>query len=76
MSELELPNLLRRRWFQGQSDFGNPLTVIDWLTKLRANPAAPFVPGAMIDWEVRLPCRCLCLNELPGLNLVLINRCR
>ena len=40
------------RWFQSQSDFGNPLTVIDWLTKLRANPDAPFFPGVMIDWEV------------------------
>jgi hypothetical protein len=34
------------RWYQGYpADAGNPLTVIDWLTKLRANPAAPFVPG-------------------------------
>ena len=28
------------------------MTVIDWLTKLKANPKAPFVPGVMIDWEV------------------------
>jgi len=41
------------RWYQGQKHgFGSPLTVIDWLTKLRANPKAPFVPGVMIDWEV------------------------
>jgi hypothetical protein len=48
------------RWFQSQSDFGNPLTVVDWLTKLRANPEATFVPGVMIDWEVR--------SELTGLT--------
>lgn len=40
------------RWFQSQSDFGNPLTVVDWLAKLRANVEAPFVPGVMINWEV------------------------
>merc|ERR1712137_950419 len=41
------------RWYQGQNhDFGSPLTLIDWLQKLRSNPAAPFVPGVMIDWEV------------------------
>jgi len=41
------------RWYQGRKHgFGSPLTVIDWLTKLRANPKAPFVPGVMIDWEV------------------------
>jgi hypothetical protein len=41
------------RWYHGWwEDSGSPLTVIDWLTKLRKNPAAPFVPGVMIDWEV------------------------
>ena len=42
------------RWYQGtNSDAGSPLTLIDWLTKLRKNPAAKFVPGVMIDWEAR-----------------------
>ncbi|CAJ1357605.1 unnamed protein product [Effrenium voratum] len=41
------------RWYQGtNSDAGSPLTLVDWLTKLRKNPAAKFVPGVMIDWEV------------------------
>jgi hypothetical protein len=41
------------RWYQGTaSDAGSPLTVIDWLMKLRSNPSAPFIPGAMINWEV------------------------
>lgn len=41
------------RWYQHASaDTGSPLTVIDWLTKLRKNPNASFVPGVMINWEV------------------------
>lgn len=42
------------RWYQGQpTDSGSPLTVIDWLSRLRAlGDSAPFVPGAMLAWEV------------------------
>ncbi|CAE7475970.1 unnamed protein product [Symbiodinium natans] len=41
------------RWYQGYpTDDGSPLTVVDWLTKLRGNPGAKFVPGVMLDWEV------------------------
>ena len=41
------------RWYQNSSSTsGSPLTVIDWLTKLKRNPLAKFVPGVMIDWEV------------------------
>ncbi|GAB5369707.1 hypothetical protein AAMO2058_001428600 [Amorphochlora amoebiformis] len=40
------------RWYPGYEDAGNPLTVIDWLSKLRMNPNALFVPGVMINWEV------------------------
>jgi hypothetical protein len=45
------------RWFQPpySSDAGSPLLVVNFLAALRlqaANGSAPFVPGAMISWEL------------------------
>jgi len=40
------------RWFETlPSDVGSPLTVVDWLQRLRKNPHAPFVPGVFINFE-------------------------
>ena len=43
------------RWYQKRSDdAGSPLTLLNWLQLLKtASPAPPFIPGVMIDWEVR-----------------------
>ena len=47
------------RWFQGMSaDAGSPLTVLNYLAALRtqrragAGAGRPFVPGAMLAWEL------------------------
>ena len=40
------------RWFEGMvGDSGSPLTVLNWLTALRAG-GGPFVPGVMLAWEL------------------------
>lgn len=42
------------RWYQGRSDLGSPLRVVEFLQQQRRDPFVSYVPGVFINWEVMI----------------------